>query len=137
MLLSGERTGSYNSTNSVLDKEANSDENNNLVTMYSSSKDKIELFKSLFKGREDVCAKRWRNKSGYSLYCFNDFKTGLCAKPMVKCNACKNSNFAPLDYERIKNHLLGKYVLGLYPMTVDDTCYLLAIFSLIRKLKLP
>src|SRR5690554_5619090 len=88
MLLSGERTGTYDSTNSILDKEANSDENNNLVTMYSSNKDKIELFKSLFKGRADVCAKRWRNKPGYSPYCFNDFKTGLCAKPKIKCNVC-------------------------------------------------
>ncbi|WP_303864212.1 hypothetical protein [Alkalibaculum bacchi] len=30
-----------------------------LITKKSSSKEKIELFQSLFKGREDVCAKRW------------------------------------------------------------------------------
>ena len=39
------------------------------VTQQSSSKDKVSLFRSLFKGREDVYPKRWENsktgKSGY------------------------------------------------------------------------
>lgn len=88
---------------------------------------KIQLFMSLFKGRSDICAKRWRNKPGYSPYCFNDFKLGICNKPKIKCSECKHSDFAPLDEERIEGHLLGKYVLGLYPMTVNDTCFLLAM----------
>ena len=90
-------------------------------------KDKIDLFLALFKGRVDVCAKRWKNKPGYSPYCYNDFKPGICNKPKIKCTECKNSLFAPLDEEQIKNHLLGKYVLGLYPMTTNDTCFLLAM----------
>jgi len=98
-----------------------------VITQNSSSKDKIDLFLSLFKGREDVCAKRWKNKPGYSPYCYNDFKPGICSKPKIKCTECKNSNFAPFDEEQIKNHLLGKYVLGLYPMTTNDTCFLLAM----------
>ena len=98
-----------------------------VITQNSSSKDKIDLFLSLFKGRVDVCAKRWKNKPGYSPYCYNDFKPGICNKPKIKCTECKNSHFAPLDEEQIKNHLLGKYVLGLYPMTTNDTCFLLAM----------
>lgn len=98
-----------------------------LINQNSSSKEKIDLFLSLFKGRADVCAKRWKNKPGYSPYCYNDFKTGICNKPKIKCTDCKNSQFAPLDEEQIKNHLLGKYVLGLYPMTTNDTCFLLAM----------
>jgi len=46
------------------------------ITKNSPSKEKIELFQSLFKGRADVCAKRWKNKPGYSPFCYNDFKTG-------------------------------------------------------------
>lgn len=98
-----------------------------LLTQSSSNKDKINLFLSLFRGRMDVCAKRWKNKPGYSPYCYNDFKPGICNKPKVKCTECKNSQFAPLDEEQIKNQLLGKHVLGLYPMTTNDTCFLLAM----------
>lgn len=108
----------------IVIKEADS---NCYITMKSDSKDKIELFKSLFRGRVDICAKKWKNKSGYSPYCFNDFKSGICSKPKIKCTECKSSNFAPLDEERINGHLLGKYVLGLYPLTTNDTCFLLVI----------
>lgn len=93
----------------------------------SSSTEKIELFKSLFKGREDVCAKKWKNKSGYSPYCHNDFVSGVCYKPKVKCINCKNSSFAPLDDKQIENHLLGNQIIGLYPLTKRDTCFLCVI----------
>ncbi len=97
------------------------------ITRSSSNKEKSDLFLSLFKGRPDVCAKRWHKKPGYSPYCYNDFKPGICQKPKIKCTECKNSNFALLNEEQIKNHFLGKHVLGLYPLTTNDTCYLLAI----------
>lgn len=103
------------------------EQTNKIITQSSSSKEKIEIFQSLFKGRLDVCAKRWKNKPGYSPYCYNDFKLGICNKPKVKCTECKFSNFAPLNEEQIKKHLLGEYVLGLYPMTEIDTCFLLAM----------
>jgi superfamily II DNA or RNA helicase len=92
-----------------------------------TSKEKIRLFSSLFRGRPDVCAKKWKNKSGYSPFCLNDFKPGICNKPKVKCTSCNHSAFVPLNDDQIKNHLLGNHVLGLYPLTTNDTCYLLAI----------
>jgi len=97
------------------------------LTQSSSSHEKLSLYLSLFKGRSDVCAKKWKNKSGYSPYCYNDFKPGLCNKPKIKCSGCNNSNFAQLNQEQLKKHLLGEQVLGLYPMTTKDTCYLLAM----------
>lgn len=103
------------------------DENMSFITNKSSSKEKIELFQSLFRGRDDVCAKRWRNKPGYSPYCFNDFKPGICNKPKIKCTECKNSKFAPLNSKQLGKHLIGEEVLGLYPMTSKDTCYLLVM----------
>jgi len=48
--------------------------------------EKIRLFMSFFKGREDVYAKRWQNrqgKAGYAPVCRNEWKSGLCRKPAV------------------------------------------------------
>ncbi len=46
------------------------------ITHQSSIKDKISLFRSLFKGREDIFPRRWDNsktgKSGYSPMCANE-----------------------------------------------------------------
>jgi hypothetical protein len=45
--------------------------------------EKIRLFMMLFKGREDVYAKRWQNKegrAGYAPVCRNEWKLGLCRK---------------------------------------------------------
>jgi len=125
--LVSETPESYCSDTNLLLKEETSLLPDGLISQSSSSKEKIDLFLSLFRGRTDVCAKRWKNKPGYSPYCYNDFKPGICNKPKIKCTECKNSHFAPLDEEQIKNHLLGKHVLGLYPMTENDTCFLLAM----------
>ena len=97
------------------------------LTQNSTNQAKIELFLSLFKGRSDVVAKRWRNKPGYSPYCFNDFTSGVCYKPKIKCSDCKNSAFAMLDEEQIEKHLRGEHVLGLYPLMKEDTCFLLVM----------
>lgn len=125
--LNKKKTGDFDSVNLSIIMESGLKQNSNLLTINSDSREKVKLFMSLFRGRSDVCAKRWKNKPGYSPYCFNDFKPGICNKPKIKCTECKFSDFAPLDEERIEKHLLGKYVLGLYPMTIDDTCFLLVM----------
>ncbi|MCK8058429.1 MULTISPECIES: DEAD/DEAH box helicase family protein [unclassified Fusibacter] len=122
-----EKPEAYSIDIDYLPKEDILEQPDKFITQSSSSKEKIELFQSLFKGRTDVCAKRWKNKPGYSPYCYNDFKPGICNKPKIKCSECKSSHFAPLNEDQLKNHLLGKYVLGLYPMTTKDTCFLLAM----------
>lgn len=93
----------------------------------SSGEAKIQLFLNLFKGRSDICAKRWRNKPGYSPYCYNDFRPGVCQKPRVRCIDCEVGDFAPLGPEQVREHLTGQHVLGLYPLTKADTCFLLAM----------
>ncbi|NOQ93008.1 MAG: hypothetical protein GQ547_00055, partial [Methylophaga sp.] len=50
---------------------------------------KVLLFQSLFKGRTDIFANRWQNKqgrSGYSVACHNEWQSGKCNKPKVKCS---------------------------------------------------
>ena len=93
--------------------------------------EKIRLFMSLFKGRDDVYARRWENKkkgtSGYSPSCLNEWKPGLCVKPKGTCTGCSHKAYAALNEKVIDDHLRGKIVAGMYPMLPDETCWFLAI----------
>ncbi len=101
------------------------------ISYRSASAEKIRLFISLFKGRDDVYAKRWdskkNEKAGYSPVCLNEWKRGLCGKPKVACSVCVNKSYAPFDESVIEKHLLGNMVVGIYPMLLDETCWFLAI----------
>jgi superfamily II DNA or RNA helicase len=101
------------------------------ISYRSESADKIRLFMSLFKGRDDVYAKRWDSKkketAGYSPVCLNEWRRGVCGKPKVACSTCVNKSYAPFDGSVIENHLLGNMVAGIYPMLHDETCWFLAI----------
>ncbi len=100
------------------------------INKYSEPQEKIKLFMSLFKGREDVYAKRWQNKngkSGYSPVCSNEWKMGICNKPKIKCFECSNKAFESLNEKVVEAHLKGNIVAGIYPMLIDDNCFFLAI----------
>ena len=100
------------------------------VTNRSSARDKIALFRSLFRGRKDVYPKRWENaatgKSGYAPVCANEWAPRICGKPRVKCGACPNQAFREVTDEAIDGHLRGRHTIGVYPMLADDTCRFLA-----------
>ena len=101
------------------------------ISYRSESAEKIRLFMSLFKGRDDVYAKRWdskkNEKAGYSPVCLNEWRPGVCGKPKIACSACSNKSYAPLDEAVVDNHLRGAFVAGIYPMLPDETCWFLAI----------
>lgn len=86
---------------------------------------------SLFKGRDDVYAKKWENKkkatSGYSPVCLNQWQAGLCGKPKVSCSKCANQLYDAVDEHVIEDHLRGNIVAGIYPMLPDETCHFLAM----------
>jgi len=98
---------------------------------------KIELFRSLFRGREDVYARRFEShrtgKSGYAPACSNEWVTGICDKPRIKCTACPHQRFLPITSDTIRWHLSGQdaaghdFVIGVYPLMRDETCFFLAI----------
>lgn len=99
-----------------------------------SSDNKINLFRSLFKGREDVYPKLWVSKNGerkgYMPVCANDGVYSLCGKrktPRVRCSDCKHQSYLPVTDEVIKEHLQGKQTIGVYPLLPDDTCRFLAV----------
>jgi len=98
-----------------------------------SLQEKVNLFRSLFKGREDVFARRWYSKTsgkaGYQPACQNEW-TPLCDKRTFKCGDCPNRKFSPLTDNDIYRHLEGKDVdgrdvIGLYVLNEDNTCHLL------------
>jgi len=99
------------------------------VNNTSDSLTKISLFKSLFKGRDDVYAERWENKGkfGYSPVCLNLWQAGVCKKPEISCSKCDHKLYAALDEEVIENHLRGNIIVGVYPMLKDETCHFLAV----------
>ena len=98
-----------------------------------TTQEKIRLFRTLFKGREDLYPKRWESKkgtSGYTPACQNEWVMGLCgkkAKPRVKCGDCGNRSLLPMTDQVIYDHLSGKTTIGVYPLLTGDTCWFLAI----------
>ena len=103
---------------------------------YVTPNQKIELFKSLFIGREDVYAKRFYNvnsaKSGYVPACVNEWVQGVCDKKQYKCVDCPNKSFVAVNDRVIFNHLKGddeycRDVIGTYVMLTDETTRFLVI----------
>ena len=107
------------------------------VTNGSSPAAKIELFRSLFRGREDVYPRRFvsrkTGKAGYAPACANEWIRGICEKPRIKCTDCPNRRFFPITDEVISWHLSGRddrggeFAIGVYAMLQDETCFFLAV----------
>lgn len=102
----------------------------------STSREKIDFFLSLFRGRTDLYAKRYYNlktgKSGYVPTCRNEWLPGICDKKMNRCPEFPNRAFKALSTQTVRAHLMGKDefcrdVVGIYPMLEDDRTWLLAV----------
>ena len=95
---------------------------------------KIALFRSLFRGRDDVYPRRFESrktgKSGYSPACANEWVRGVCEKPRIKCVACPQRRFLPVTDDVIRWHLEGRdddgreFVLGVVPHAPGRTLLL-------------
>jgi hypothetical protein len=107
-----------------------------MVDHRSSPEAKIALFRAFFRGREDVYPRRFESrktgKTGYQPACANEWIQGVCEKPRIKCTDCPHQRFLPASDETIRWHLSGHdsdgkdFVIGIYPMLQDETCFLLA-----------
>ena len=93
--------------------------------------EKVRLFRSLFRGREDIFPTRFESrrtgKTGYAPACRNKFVQGVCELPKIKCGDCPNQAFVPFDYAAVIGHLTGRHVMGVYPLLADETCWFLAV----------
>ena len=93
--------------------------------------EKIKLFASYFRGRDDVYPylsidKNNANKKYYIPACLNEWKQGICNKTMKKpCKKCQYRENKPLTLDTIKNHIYNNKIIGIYPMLDDETCYFL------------
>jgi hypothetical protein len=80
--------------------------------------EKVALFRSLFRGREDVYARRWESpdgRTGYSPNTERDWKAYYAAKPEDRKRVDKETRKnIPLDDQAIHDHLSGKHTIGVY-----------------------
>lgn len=94
------------------------------------SKDNINLFKSLFRGRTDIYAVRWEkeDRSGY-MPAYNvdwtDYNKHKAQGGTFK--NYKNKEFQPFTNATLDSHFSGKECCGIYPLLEDNTSYLLAV----------
>ncbi len=90
------------------------------VTQRSAPEEKVAVFRSLFRGRDDIHALRWENartgKAGW----------GPAVKGGWANTRRPDRELLPLTDEVVVDHLGGAIDLGLYPLLRDDTCRLLA-----------
>jgi hypothetical protein len=108
-----------------------------LVDQTSSPQAKIAVFRSLFRGRDDVYPRRFESRktgrSGYAPACANEWVRGVCEKPRIKCAECPNRRFLPVTDDVIRWHLSGcdaegqPFIAGVYPLLQDETCFFLAV----------
>src|SRR5882762_3043677 len=113
------------------------DRSDGTVDHRSSPEAKVALFRSLFRGRDDVYPRRFESrktgKAGYQPACGNEWVRGVCEKPRIKCSECPHQCFLPVTDEVIRWHLSGHdgqghpFVMGAYPMLLEETCFFLAI----------
>lgn len=113
---------------------------NPILNRHSSQEEKIQLFMSKFRGREDVFPRRFESKktgkSGYSPVCKNEWIAGICEKPQKVCQECNQRAYVPINSEIIRNHLRGNdpkepptkdFTIGVYPLLQNEKCWFLAI----------
>ncbi len=92
---------------------------------------RIALFRCLFRGREDVYARRWERadgRSGYAPAAVKDWTAINKSRPEERKKVDqKTRKFLPVTDTVIENHLLGKETVGVYPLLSDETCWFLAV----------
>ena len=83
--------------------------------MRLSPEEKITLFRSLFRGREDVFARRWEKWDG-----------GVSGYSPIYKNWKKKDDYEPLTGAWVEKHLRGTQTLGVYPLLQDNTSWFIA-----------
>ncbi len=92
---------------------------------------KVALFRSLFRGREDVYATRWERKdgqSGYSPAGVMDWRAIHAARPEERKKVARKTRvLQPLTDDMVRDHLTGKQTIGIYPLLPDESCWFIAL----------
>ena len=91
--------------------------------------EQIDLFKSLFRGRNDVFAIRWENgnKSGYMpAYQYDPYMYRLHKMKGGTFQNYTNKSYLPYSDEQIAKHLNGEQSIGIYPLLENNTSWFIA-----------
>lgn len=93
------------------------------------TKKNIDLFRSIFSGREDTFAIHWKkgSKSGYMpAYIFDPYIYRLHSQAGGNLSNFPNKKLRPYTTEEIVKHLKGEQRIGIYPLLTDNTSRLIA-----------
>lgn len=97
--------------------------------MITITEEQLNVYMRLFRGREDVYARRWEKNgtSGYSPAYEFDWNEFLAFKRSGgSMKTFQNKRALPLTREMVRRHLLGQYVLGIYPIVENGKSYFIA-----------
>jgi superfamily II DNA or RNA helicase len=91
--------------------------------------EQVQLFKSVFKGRDDVFAIRWEkgNKSGYMpAHSFDPYFYRAHKAKGGTFQNYKDKTYLALTDAQIEKHLKGDQLAGIYPLLTDNTSWFIA-----------
>ncbi len=97
--------------------------------MNDSLQNQIQLFKSVFKGRDDVFAIRWEkaDKSGYMpAYYFDPYRYRAHKMKGGTFQNYTDKTYLKLTDDEIAKHLKGEQFIGIYPLLPDNTSWFIA-----------
>ena len=86
----------------------------------------LDLFKSFFRGRQDVFATHWEKegKSGYMpMYSYDPYRFMAHKRNGGTFQNYQDKSYLPLSDEQYSKHLNGKQLVGIYPLLADNTSW--------------
>ncbi|MCD4745421.1 MAG: DEAD/DEAH box helicase [Bacteroidales bacterium] len=89
----------------------------------------LSLYRSLFRGKEDVFAIHWQkgNKSGYMpAYQFDPYMYRLHKMKGGIFKNYKDKTYLPLTDQQLLKHFNGEQLIGIYPLLKDNTSWFIA-----------
>ncbi|MEW7277478.1 hypothetical protein ABW636_02655 [Aquimarina sp. 2201CG1-2-11] len=89
-------------------------------------KEQINLFRSIFKGREDIFAKRWvkGSKNGYMpAYFYDPYRYKAHQMRGGSFKDFTEKSYFQLNDNQILKHLDGEQLIGIYPLLQDNTSW--------------
>jgi len=93
---------------------------------------RVALFRSFFRGRDDVYARRWQStdgsRAGYMPASLKDWDAINRSRPEDRKRVDQATRtLLPLTDTVIEGHLSGRETVGIYPLLQDETCHFLAV----------
>ncbi len=96
-----------------------------------SNEEKINIFNSYFKGRNDIFAEKninkFDNKKRYFPVCKNRYSINCDYKKYIGCKGCPYKEYYGMTLNDLLKHFKGEKSYGIYPMLNNDECYLLVV----------